>query len=335
VYQVARAEERNGFVIADDEARQYFDAHLDEFPFQTFDLVKRDLVTRLTLTNLGRGIVPEAYMRTLRSAAAIVWTRPDLQRLYDAAVAEDTASQRGVESNTRPSPTPATQDWRLYATTHLDVLFTEDLNTQLDRVEREVERGYQRVSGDLRHDVAARLNVVLFANSAMRAANAPVVPNAPPGTSTRILLAVDEPDDAFRASIAHEITHVFEFDILPSTVAGTTPQWMLEGLAEYEGERWAPGDQVMLRDLVRTNAVPALSTLGPDVSQVNPRFAYSLGHAAFDFIDSQWGDDGIRRLLFVLRSGVIDREAVYSRAFSVDPEEFDRRFEAYLRGRFR
>src|SRR5207237_4114671 len=112
VYQVARAEERNGFVIADDEARQYFDAHLDEFPFQTFDLVKAELVTRLTLTNLGRGIVPEAYMRTLRSAATIAWTRPDLQRLYDAAVAQRTASQRGVESNTRPSPTPATQDWR-------------------------------------------------------------------------------------------------------------------------------------------------------------------------------------------------------------------------------
>jgi beta-lactamase regulating signal transducer with metallopeptidase domain len=336
VYQVARAEERNGFAIADDEARQYFDSHLDEFPFQTFDLVKPELVTRLTLTNLGHGIVPEVYMRTLRSAATIAWTRPDLQRLYDAAVAQRTASQRGVESNTRPSPTPATQDWRLYATTHLDVLFTPDLSGQLDRVERELERGYQRISRDLRHDVAARLNVVLFANSATRTANAPAVPNAPapPAPSTRILLALDEPDDAFRASIAHEITHVFEFDILPSAVAGTTPQWMLEGLAEYEGQRWAAGDQVMLRELVRDNAVPTLSTLGPDVSQVNRRFAYSVGHAAFDFIDSQWGADGIRRLLFVLRSGVVDRQAVYSRAFSVGPTEFDQRFEAYIRGRF-
>jgi hypothetical protein len=148
------------------------------------------------------------------------------------------------------------------------------------------------------------------------------------------VLALDEPDEAFRAAIAHEITHVFEFDILPPAVAAATPQWVLEGLAEYEGERWAAGDQVILRDLVRTNAVPALSTIGPDISQANRRFAYSLGHAAFDFIDSRWGADGIRRLLFVLRSGVVDRQTVYSRAFSVDPTEFDRAFEAYMRGRF-
>jgi hypothetical protein len=143
---------------------------------------------------------------------------------------------------------------------------------------------------------------------------------------------LDRPDDRFRADIAHEVTHAFEFDILPSAVLNSAPAWIAEGLAEHEGEAWARGDDALLRALVRTDTVPALSAFE---STTERRLSYCLGHAAFDFIANRWGMDGIRRLLFTLRQRqAADRAGLYLAAFGIPAEEFDQAFERYLRERF-
>ncbi len=64
--------------VTDDEARQYFDAHVDEFPLQTFELAKVDLIIRLRRGKLGTALASESYLRPLRASATIVWMRPEL-----------------------------------------------------------------------------------------------------------------------------------------------------------------------------------------------------------------------------------------------------------------
>ena len=90
----------------------------------------------------------------------------------------------------------------------------------------------------------------------------------------------------------------------------------------------------MLNGLVVTNAVPGLTTIDNSGLPGVPRLHYNLGHAAFDFIEAQWGKDGMRRFLFELRRGAPGGIATAITAtFGLVPDDFDRRFAEYLRAR--
>ena len=68
----------------------------------------------------------------------------------------------------------------------------------------------------------------------------------------------------------------------------------------------------------------------------NPRLVYNLGHAAFEFMESRWGKEGIRQFMFALRKSVIGGgDNAYEEAFKLTPEEFDQQFEKYLKDRFK
>ena len=313
--------------VTDAEAREYFAAHVDAFPLQTFELA-RPRIDEL-LADAHRGPAWERFVQELRSAAVLVWQRPDVRRAYEAGRARGAAQGRANE----PQPAPGSAvvpDWQTYATEHFDIWFRPGFKTELPRVEREAERAYRRLSADLHHDLAARLDLVLFGTDSQR--NGIVATGVVPGTQSRILLALDRPDDRFQADVTHEVTHQFEFDILPAGVRSGGPAWILEGLAEHEGELWAAGDDDLLRGLVRADRVPALSAFE---STTERRLPYTVGHAAFDFIKARWGLDGIRQMLFAMRQRqAADRGGLYLAAFGISAEEFDQDFERYLRERF-
>ena len=68
----------------------------------------------------------------------------------------------------------------------------------------------------------------------------------------------------------------------------------------------------------------------------NPRLVYNLGHAAFEFIESKWGKEGLRQFLFSLRKGIVGgAESAYLEAFQLSGEEFDQQFDRYLKARFK
>ncbi len=330
---VALAETRHGFVVSDTEAQQYFDAHLEEFPLQTFDLAKPALVNRLTLQTLARGEVPEPYMGPLRSSAHIVWANPALQRAYADGLAAQTSRVPAGTAVPGQLTRPAVA-WHVTSTDHFEIFATEDVAGRVARAQQVAERAYQRVSSDLRHDLDVRPRLVLFATAeAAQAANGATLPAAL-ASSPRTLLWLDQSDLAFDTMAAHEITHAFEFNILPRAVLTKTPPWIVEGLSEYEGGAWGSADHAMLRDLTRTNAVPALTTFDPTLEPAGSRLLYSIGHAAFDFIGTQWGADGIRRLLLALRNGNVDRQTLYMTAWGVSGDDVDRMFRDYVRVTF-
>ena len=255
--------------------------------------------------------------------------RPDPQRAYEAFRAQDTSQGRADVAQTVPAP-PRAPDWQVHTTDHFEIFFRAGLNIEPQRVERDAERAYRRLSSDLRHDLSMRPNLVLFATSAER--DRAAASGGLPETQSRTLLALDRPDDRFQADVVHEVTHWFEFDILPAAVLNAGPALIREGLAEHEGEVWTAGDEDLLRGLVRSDSVPAVTTFDDRPPQ---RMSYSLGHAAFDFIAARWGMDGIRRLLFTLRQRqAADRGGLYPAALDVSAEEFDQAFERYLRDRF-
>ncbi len=164
----------------------------------------------------------------------------------DAALPAWAASEAPAPTVEPPRPglqvaaAPAT-DRRIRNTDHFEIHYEPDLDLHAERVGREAEHAYERISGDLRHNLALRVPIVLFRTTPELAVS---VQTSEPGhaplsavkvaAGDRILLAVDRPADQWLGLITHEVAHIFGFDILPGM---TTPSWILEGLAEYRAQR--------------------------------------------------------------------------------------------------
>jgi beta-lactamase regulating signal transducer with metallopeptidase domain len=226
------------------------------------------------------------------------------------------------------------ETWSLRRTDHFDLYYPRDLDLHAQRAAQEAERAYERVSGDLRHNLAFRAPIFIFRTTTEfdESVRAGATPGATgePSPGDRILLAIDQPADRWPGLITHEVAHVFAFDILPGR---STATWVLEGLAEYERGAWDPSDLSALRNAVRANAVPALSRLQADDTRA-PRLVSSFGHAAFDFIESRAGKAGVRQFLFALRQAAGNGADPFQAALQLRRDEFDQAFESYLRDRF-
>ena len=78
-----------------------------------------------------------------------------------------------------------------------------------------------------------------------------------------------------------------------------------------------------------------MTTLAGRVDGQPPRLPLNLGHAAFEFIEAEYGKVAVMQFLLELRRNVVDgAEDLYQAAFHMTPDEFDSAFAQYLRGRF-
>ena len=234
----------------------------------------------------------------------------------------------------QPSAQASGENRLVRQTDHFEIYYPPSLDLHADRMAHEAERAYARVSVDLRHNLAFRVPLILFASAAdlqrSSESGAADAPRNAGDREDRILFHVDVPADQWLGLVTHEVAHVFGFDILPGS---GTPAWISEGLAEYERNTWDPGDLVLLRQAVRTNAVPRITAFRSDGAE--KRFVEALGHAAFDFIESRWGKAGVRQFLLALRRSAGGGGDPYEIAFNMPAGEFDRSFETYLRTRLR
>ena len=85
---------------------------------------------------------------------------------------------------------------------------------------------------------------------------------------------------------------------------------------------------------MESDSLPKMSTMQGRVGE-QARLPYVLGHAAFEFIEAEYGAAHVRQFLFELRRHASDgTDDLYQAAFNLTPDEFDRAFERYLRERF-
>lgn len=234
--------------------------------------------------------------------------------------------------------------WSIYTTDHFEIYYYPEIEQHLERVAGYAESAYQHVSSELKHDLAFKVPLILFKTSSEfqqqnvipGAAQEGVGAFAEPSRD-RIVMPMDEPPDLLYRLIVHELTHVFEFDIIPtSLIRRSVPLWVNEGLSDYMTGIWRPIDLMTVRDAAVADIVPKMTQLEGYGEFSNPRLIYNLGHAVFEFIEARWGKEGLRQYLFSLRKAVIGGgDDAYTEAFRLTPEEFDQQFDKYLKDRFK
>src|ERR671919_190029 len=233
--------------------------------------------------------------------------------------------------------------WKIYTTEHFEIYYYPEIEAHLERVASYAESAYQQVSSDLKHDLAFKVPLVLYKTESEFQQQNIEPGELPEGVLAfaepyrdRMVLPIDEPSDALYRLITHELTHIFEFDIIPrSLLRRGLPLWVDEGLSDYMTGYWNPFDLMSVRDAAISDTIPAMSDF-QGVQFQDGRLPYNLGHAAFEFIESRWGKEGLRQFLFALRKAVIGGgESAYEEAFRLKAEEFDEQFEKYLKDRFK
>lgn len=231
--------------------------------------------------------------------------------------------------------------WRVYKSPHFEVYYYPEFEEHLGRLTSYLESSYQHVSSELKHEIQDSIPVVFYkTHSEFEQTNLfpDFVPEQVQAFSepvrNRMVIPVDGAPDRLQGLITHELTHIFEFDLIPrGIVSRGIPLWVDEGLADYLRGEWDSHDLMTVRDAALNDQIPRMSKM--DVA--GGRTDYNLGHATFDFMAARFGKEGIRQFLYTLRKSIIatSDDSVYQQAFRMTPKEFDEAFERWIKDRFK
>jgi Tol biopolymer transport system component len=231
--------------------------------------------------------------------------------------------------------------WQIYHSTHFDIYFYDEEKPSLQRVVDMAESAYDYLSRTFNYQISKKIPIIYYAtHSAFEQSNVDLnfIPEgvgafAEP-TKNRMVLPIDTTDEKLLQLVQHEMTHVFEYEILfqgklGKQVTANPPTWFMEGLASFMGQDEDSKDRMVLRDAVVNDHIPSI-TRNPD-----GYFAYRFGHAVFKYIQQKYGWEGLRDFIYEYRNTLgssVDR--ALKRALEVTPEEFDTHFRTWMRKQY-
>lgn len=235
-----------------------------------------------------------------------------------------------------------TFDWSIYSSTHFQIHYYSREKESLQKVTSMAESAYDELSRRLNYQIAKPIPLIYYATHAEFEQNNVILNFIPEGVGAfaeparnRMVLPIDVPDEKLQALIQHELTHVFEYEVLfggrlSRVLSSNLPTWFMEGLASYLGNDEDDKDRMFVRDAVNSDLIPPITKV-----QIEGYPAYRYGHAVFDFMEAEWGKDAVRDFVFEYRSFLgRDVAVALRRTFEIEPDEFDLKFRRYLRKKY-
>ena len=240
--------------------------------------------------------------------------------------------------------------WRTYPTEHFQIYFYVDDVNALKNIAEMAESAYRKISGELKHQLSEPVPLIFYTTyTDFEQTNMFEVSEGVLGVSEPVLHRIgihgDMSADELQTLITHELTHIFEFEILWGNPGGALyvlnqpPLWTFEGLSEYFTGEWSSWSTLILRDTVLNDRIPELAESGELFSRYPlPREpAYDFGHAIYEFMESRFGKNAIREFFQSLKGGspLLGKRDPLKKAFNMEPREFSFEFKRYLRNRFK
>jgi hypothetical protein len=239
--------------------------------------------------------------------------------------------------------------WDHYKTDHFDIYFYRGDMKALKRIADMAESAYSRVSQAMKHQLSTDVPMIFYQTfTDFEQTNLIQVPEGVLGFAEPILYRFvvrgDMSDDELYELIEHELTHVFQYDILYGGPGAALyairqpPGWAMEGYAEYNTRRWSTWSKLIVRDAVLTDRIPQMTETGQLFSQYPlPRPPdYDFGHAIFEFIEASYGKNAIREFWHSMQNfPMFRRSDPVKKTFGKTPKEFNFEFKKYMRERFK
>lgn len=233
-------------------------------------------------------------------------------------------------------------EWKVYISPHFKVYYYEAEAHLLESIVDMAESAYRHVSEKLQHELNFNVPFVAYkTHEEFEQTN--IFPNFIPRNlgafaeplQSRMVLPLDGGPEKNYALIVHELTHIFQYDMLYNNKLSTilraqAPTWFTEGMASWVADDEDNLDRMVLRDAAVNSNFTSLGAFS-GLSFL----AYRIGHSAFDFMEEKYGIEGIRNFLWQYRKNITGSiGAAIERAFETPVEEFDRDFRKYLRRKY-
>ena len=236
-------------------------------------------------------------------------------------------------------------EWDSYKTDHFEIYYYTKNPKTLQTIADMAESAYHRISDKIKHQLSAPVPLIYYKTfTDFQQTNLYQLPEGVLGAAEPLLYRVamhgDMPADELQNLVEHELTHIFEYDILwgsPGAVlyaVASPPGWVFEGFCEYNTDHWSSWSKLIVRDAVLNDRIPELNQGGHMFSRHPlPRTAdYDFGHAMFEFIEHEYGPHGIKNFWQAMKNTpFLGRTNPIMRAFKTDPKEFSQKFKKYLR----
>jgi cellulose synthase operon protein C len=152
-------------------------------------------------------------------------------------------------------------------------------------------------------------------------------------------IAMDSPsgrppgDFHWASTLWHEMSHVFTLSMTNSKI----PRWFTEGIAVHEetaiNTEW--GDRLGVDEITAIKEHKLLPIADLDRGFIHPSFprqiivSYFQGGKVVDYITDKWGWNTILAMIHDYANGE-DTPSVIRKELGIAPEEFDKRFDAYV-----
>ena len=211
-------------------------------------------------------------------------------------------------------------DWKVLETEHFQVHYYPEIEQTAFLAGQMAERTYARLSRVLRHEFRERKPIIVFASRTDFAQNN-IFGDLGEGTGgvtdwlrQRNTLYFIGDYGEFEHVLAHEMVHVFQYDIFSRGRAGANvqsiarvqpPAWFMEGMAEYlsVGPDHPHTDAVM-RDAALHGHLPSIEQMTERPDQY---FPYRFGESLWAYVGQRWGDRVIGDIMNSVPSAGIER----------------------------
>jgi hypothetical protein len=230
--------------------------------------------------------------------------------------------------------------WHNYNTPHFKISYYDRVEPQLEKLASFAESSYDELARKLNFQILEPVPLIAYATHSEFEQTNIIVGFIPEGVGAfaspvrnRMVLPVDLPDRELQALIQHELTHIFQYEILFQGRRGRAlyarpPQWFMEGMASYYGNDETSRDEMYVRDAALSDMVPSIGM------NVGGFFAYRYGHKIFEYIEEEYGEDTVRDFVFAFRGGMGNIGRVLEKVLNLPIDQFDVQFRTWLRKKY-
>lgn len=234
--------------------------------------------------------------------------------------------------------------WQYIETPHFNIHYYTDNKELVKKIANAAEFSYNNISNFLNVKIGKRIPLIFYSTHIdFELTN--IADYLPPGviafaesTSYRVVVQGDASFDELSRVIAHELGHIFEYEIIgPTAWLTSPPDWVMEGFSDFITRHWDDFSLLVVRDAVLNEQIPQLQKTGEIVTEYgNNRTAYDFGHLIYEFLEKQFGNRGVKKFLYSLRKGALFRgQRDVFKVFDYTPKLFNYEFGKYARSRFK
>jgi Tol biopolymer transport system component len=243
-------------------------------------------------------------------------------------------------------------DWMTYKTTHFVIYYYPEEESLVRTMADMAEIAYAKISTILEHNIERETPLILYKSpDDFRQTNV-ILETLGEGVGGfaellkyRIVIPFTGSMDGFQEVITHEITHIFQYDILYRELFAhiytgeflySPPLWFVEGLSEYMADDWDAEGRMVLRDAVINNSIVPLIYLD-DFSPLGSRIylGYKQGQSAVEYLAEKYGTDKLSDIMLELKaSRTKDLDEAFKNSIEIGLEKFDEEWQQYVKKKY-